>query len=70
LSSQAVRLYEIAGKMEDVAKRLQDLTVLRRRRLLTTEEYLEDRSLLESEFTQLEKELALVLGETAEAPGP
>jgi len=61
LSSQAVRLYEIAGKMEDVAKRLQDLTVLRRRRLLTTEEYLEDRAILESEFTQLEKELAQVL---------
>jgi len=61
LSGQAVKLYEIAGKMEDVAKELQDLRELWSRRLLTTEEYLEDRAILESEFTQLEKELAQVL---------
>jgi len=60
VSRQAVELYEIAGKMEDVVKELRDLRELWSRRLLTTEEYLEDRAVLESEFTRLEKELAIV----------
>lgn len=61
LSYQAARLYEIAGRMEKVVKRLQDLRQMWRNRILTAEQYLRERSLEEARFTELEKELAQVL---------
>jgi len=66
MTTLQVNVWQICGRMEKIAMALEELRIARAQRLVTEEDYLDQREKLRSQFRELELELDKLL----EVPQP